>query len=387
MFSSWNLWLINQNQIRINDTMALIDVISIEANDQELVSKFSSNNLRLGSQLVVHPAQTAFFIHGGTICDEFTSGTYTLRNEELPILNKLVNIPFGSESPFKAEVWFINQLHKLDIKWGTTQPIQLEDPRYNIIVPVRAYGQYGMRISNPRTFLEMLVGNLTSFSTDKIEQYFKGKIVMQLSSFIAQKIANDNVSILDINIQLPDMSFYCQQQLNKSICNYGIELVDFTIMSVNVPEKDPSIQRLKEAKDLAARLKVTGRDVYQMERSFDVLETAAGNTGAGGQMMAMGAGLGAGVGVGTTIGNMAGQMINTNPVAPPPIVGYYAYVNGRQLPNQTPQQIASMFQQGTITADTLIWKAGMADWLPLSQVPELASLLNQQTPPPVPAKN
>ncbi|MGM9745370.1 MAG: SPFH domain-containing protein [Paludibacteraceae bacterium] len=367
--------------------MALIDVISIEANDQELVSKFSSNNLRLGSQLVVHPAQTAFFVHGGTICDEFTSGTYTLRNEELPILNKLVNIPFGSESPFKAEVWFINQLHKLDIKWGTTQPIQLEDPRYNIIVPVRAYGQYGMRISNPRTFLEMLVGNLTSFSTDKIEQYFKGKIVMQLSSFIAQKIANDNVSILDINIQLPDMSFYCQQQLNKSICNYGIELVDFTIMSVNVPEEDPSIQRLKEAKDLAARLKVTGRDVYQMERSFDVLETAAGNTGAGGQMMAMGAGLGAGVGVGTTIGNMAGQMINTNPVAPPPIVGYYAYVNGRQLPNQTPQQIASMFQQGTITADTLIWKAGMADWLPLSQVPELASLLNQQTPPPVPAKN
>ncbi|MDD7528776.1 MAG: SPFH domain-containing protein [Bacteroidales bacterium] len=367
--------------------MALIDVISIEANDQELVSKFSSNNLRLGSQLVVHPAQTAFFIHGGTICDEFTSGTYTLRNEELPILNKLVNIPFGSESPFKAEVWFINQLHKLDIKWGTTQPIQLEDPRYNIIVPVRAYGQYGMRISNPRTFLEMLVGNLTSFSTDKIEQYFKGKIVMQLSSFIAQKIANDNVSILDINIQLPDMSFYCQQQLNKSICNYGIELVDFTIMSVNVPEEDPSIQRLKEAKDLAARLKVTGRDVYQMERSFDVLETAAGNTGAGGQMMAMGAGLGAGVGVGTTIGNMAGQMINTNLVAPPPIVGYYAYVNGRQLPNQTPQQIASMFQQGTITADTLIWKAGMADWLPLSQVPELASLLNQQTPPPVPPKN
>ena len=75
--------------------MALIDVISIEANDQELVSKFPSDNLRLGSQLVVHPAQTAFFVHGGTICDEFTSGTYTLRNEELPILNKFVNIPFG----------------------------------------------------------------------------------------------------------------------------------------------------------------------------------------------------------------------------------------------------------------------------------------------------
>lgn len=362
--------------------MALIDVITIEANDQELVSKFPSDNLRIGSQLVVHPAQTAFFVHGGKICDEFTSGTYTIKNEELPVLNQLVNIPFGSNSPFKAEVWFINQLHKLDIKWGTTRPMQLEDPRYNIIVPVRAYGQYGIKVATPRTFLETLVGNLTSFSTDKIEQYFKGKITMQLSALIAQKIAIDKVSILDINTQLIEMSAYCQQQLNQSISNYGIELLDFTIMSINVPEEDPSIQRLKEAKDLAARINVTGRDVYQMERSFDVLETAAGNTGAGGQMMAMGAGLGAGVGVGSTIGGIAGQMINTNPNTPPPISNYFVFVNGQQIPNQTKQMIMTMLQQGTINGDTLVWKTGMDNWLPLSQIPELANLV-QQAPPPV----
>lgn len=370
--------------------MALIDVISIESNDQELVAKFPSDDLRLGSQLVVHPAQTAFFVHGGKICDEFTAGTYTLKNEELPILNKLINLPFGGDSPFKAEVWFISQLHKLDIKWGTTQPMQLEDPRYKIIVPVRAYGQYGFRVATPRTFLETLVGNMTAFSSDKVEQYFKGKIVMQLSALIAQKIAKDNVSILDVNTQLIDMSAFCQQQLNQSFAKYGIELVDFNIMSVNVPEADPSLQRLKEAKDLAARLQVTGKDVYQMERSFDILETAAGNTGAGGQMMAMGAGLGAGVGVGSTIGSMAGQMINTNPVAPPPISQqqtYFVYVNGQQLANQTMQTISAMLQQGNINVDTLVWKAGMATWLPLSQVPELASLLNQQTPPPVPPQN
>lgn len=370
--------------------MALIDVISIESNDQELVAKFPSDDLRLGSQLVVHPAQTAFFVHGGKICDEFTAGTYTLKNEELPILNKLINLPFGGDSPFKAEVWFISQLHKLDIKWGTTQPIQLEDPRYKIIVPVRAYGQYGIKVATPRTFLETLVGNMTAFSADKVELYFKGKIVMQLSALIAQKIAKDIVSILDVNTQLIDMSSFCQQQLNQTFANYGIELVDFNIMSVNVPEEDPSLQRLKKAKDLAARLQVTGKDVYQMERSFDVLETAAGNTGAGGQMMAMGAGLGAGVGVGSTIGNMAGQMINTNPVAPPPISQqqtYFVYVNGHQLANQTAQTISAMLQQGVINADTLVWKAGMANWLPISQVPELASLLNQQTPPPVPPQN
>ena len=369
--------------------MALIDVITIESSDQELVAKFPSDDLRLGSQLVVHPAQTAFFVHGGKICDEFTAGTYTLKNEELPLLNKLINLPFGSDSPFKAEVWFISQLHKLDIKWGTTQPMQLEDPRYKIIVPVRAYGQYGFRVATPRTFLETLVGNMTAFSSDKVEQYFKGKIVMQLSALIAQKIAKDNVSILDVYTQLIDMSAFCQQQLNQSFTQYGIELVDFNIMSVNVPEEDPSLQRLKDAKDLAARLQVTGRDVYQMERSFDVLETAAGNTGAGGQMMAMGAGFGAGVGVGGQFAQMA-QNINTNPVTPPPVMPlatYFLYVNGQQLPNQTPQNIAAMLQQGSINTDTLAWKAGMATWLPLSQIPELAGILNQQTPPPVPPQN
>ena len=369
--------------------MALIDVITAEFRENQLVSKFPSDNLRLGSQLIVHPAQTAFFVHGGKICDEFTAGTYTLKNEELPLLNKLVNIPFGGDSPFKAEVWFVSQVHKMDIKWGTTQPMQLEDPRYGIIVPVRAFGQYGIKIATPRAFLETLVGNMTVFSAEKIEQYFKGKIIMYLTSLIAQKIATDNVSLLDVNTQLMDMSSYCQNLLNQQFAQYGIELVDFNIMSINMPEDDPSLQRLKEAKDLAARLKVTGKDIYQMERSFDVLETAAGNTGAGGQMMAMGAGLGAGLGVGNQFANLA-QNINTNPVAPPPIPQqslYYLYVNGQQIPNQTVQSIIGMLQQGMIDANTLAWKAGMATWLPLSQIPELVALLSQQTPPPVPPQN
>ena len=233
-------------------------------------------------------------------------------------------------------------------------------------------------------FILILPGQVIGSS--ELSPDFKGKIVMQLSALIAQKIAKDNVSILDVNTQLIELSAFCQQQLNQSFAQYGIELVDFNIMSVNVPEEDPSLQRLKEAKDLAARLQVTGRDVYQMERSFDVLETAAGNTGAGGQMMAMGAGLGAGVGIGGQFAQMA-QNINTNPVAPPPVMlqtTYFLHVNGQQLPNQTSQTISAMLQQGTINADTLVWKAGMATWLPLSQMPELAGILNQQTPPPVP---
>ena len=126
--------------------MNLVDVIKCEVNDKELVYKFSPENLRLGSQLVVYPTQTAFFVKGGVILDEFICGTYTLKTENIPLLGKLINLPFNGQTPFKAEVWFINQIAILDCKWGTASPIQIEDPKYGIIVPIRAFGQYGFKI-------------------------------------------------------------------------------------------------------------------------------------------------------------------------------------------------------------------------------------------------
>ncbi|MDH8700926.1 membrane protease subunit (stomatin/prohibitin family) [Dysgonomonadaceae bacterium PH5-43] len=367
--------------------MALIDVVKCEVHDEEFVYKFPSDDLRIGTQLVVYPAQTAFFIKGGKVLDEFQSGTYTLKSENIPLLNKLINLPFGSNSPFKAEVWFINQISKLDIKWGTPTPIQLEDPRYNVIVPVRAFGQYGFKIKDPRLFLETLIGNMTSFTAEKIEQYFKGKVLAQLSALISQKIAQDGVSILDINAHLIDMSEYCNFQLCKIFDKYGIEVIEFSFMSINAPEDDPSIVKLKEAKDFAARLKITGKDGYQMERSFDVMEAAAQNEGGG--MMNIGAGLGAGLGVGTQMGNMFTQTMNTNPATPPPLPQeptYFLYFNNQQQGGFNSQAVQTLISQGQVNADTLIWKQGMPNWAKISTLSEFVNLFGgQQMPPPIPS--
>ena len=361
--------------------MAIIDVVKWEVNQHEFCHKFPSQDLRIGSQLVVNTAQTAIFVRGGQILDEFTAGTYTLKTENLPLLNKLINIPFGGDSPFQAEVWFVNQITRMDLKWGTPQPIQLEDPKYSIIVPVRAFGQYGIKVTNPRQFLESLIGNMSSFTADSIDNYFKGKLITNLTSTIAKKIIQDQISILDINTQLVELSEYCNNEINKTFEKYGISLVEFAIMSVNVPQDDPSFVKLKEAKSTRARMNVAGRDVYQMERSFDVLEKAASNEGGGMQMM----GVGMGLGFGNTIGSVAGQMINTNPVAPPPVPSetpWFVYVNGQQLGGQTMAHISAMLANGSIDGNTLVWKPGMANWANLSSIPELAGLI--VTPPPIP---
>jgi len=364
--------------------MALIDVVKCNINDTEFVYKFPSDDLRLGTQLVVYTAQTAFFVKGGKVLDGFQSGTHTLKSENIPLLNKLINLPFGSKSPFKAEVWFINQISKLDIKWGTPTPIQLEDPRYGIIIPVRAFGQYGIKVKEPRLFLETLIGNMTSFTSEKIEQYFKGKVLSQLSSLISQKIAQSNVSILDINAHLVEMSEFSNTQLNYTFNKYGIEVIEFSYISINVSQDDPSIVKLKEAKDLAARMKITGRDVYQMERSFDVMQAAAKNEGGG--MMNIGAGLGAGLGVGAQMGTMFQQNMNTNPITPPPPPQepiYFLYLNEQQQGGFNFQTVVNMIRQRQVNTDTFIWKQGMPDWSEIITLQEFTNTFSGQIPPPI----
>ncbi len=366
--------------------MALIDVVKWEVNQKEFCHKFPSNDLRIGTQLVVYPAQTAFFVKGGKILDAFESGTYTLKAENLPLLNKIINFPFGGNSPFQAEVWFVNQITKLDLKWGTPTPINLEDPKYSIIVPVRGFGQYGIKIADPKLLLETLIGNMSSFTTDDIYSYFKGKLVSRLSQTISQKITRDGISILDINSYLVDISEYCNEEINKSFVKYGISLVDFAIMSINVPQEDPSFIKLKEAKATAAQLKIQGKDVYQMQRSFDVLEKAAANEGIGASQIM---GIGVGMGLSGVMGGMAHQTINTNPapaVTAPPVPqepAWFVYVNGQQIGGQTFSNLAAMKAHGQISEDTLVWKPGMANWQTIASTPELAGLINS-TPPPMP---
>jgi membrane protease subunit (stomatin/prohibitin family) len=367
--------------------MAIIDVVKYQANVNEFVYKFPSEDLRFGTQLVVSVSQTAFFVKGGKILDQYESGTYTLKSENIPILNKVINLPFGSTSPFKAEVWYVNLISKMDIKWGTSTPIQLEDPKYGVIVPVRAYGQYGFKIINARLFLETLIGNMTTFTGDKVSEYFKGKVLSLLTGIISSKLNQDKVSILEINTFLGEMSDFALGKLNLDFNKFGIELVNFNFISINVPEDDPSFMKLKESKDLAAKVKITGRDIYQMDRSFDVLDKAAQNEGGGvGNLMGAGIGLGIGLGVGNQMGNVA-STINTNtPISPPPppqiVTEFFILINNQQNGPFSLDKIKELIVNGAVKKDSLVWKVGMVNWDKAENQIELVSLFSSVPPPP-----
>jgi membrane protease subunit (stomatin/prohibitin family) len=189
--------------------------------------------------------------------------------------------------------------------------------KYNLMVPVRAFGQYGIRIVDSKKFLMKLVGTVTRFDVDTLSEYFKGTFTTRIKTEIANLIIKQGQSILEASTQLEVLSNELQQSLEKDVSEYGVTLAQFNVHSINVPENDPAVITLKAALAKKAEMGIVGF-TYQQERSFDVMETAAGNEGNAGSVMGAGMGVGMGLGIGAPMGQAYGQMASQMHVSASP---------------------------------------------------------------------
>jgi membrane protease subunit (stomatin/prohibitin family) len=300
-----------------SEQMALIDVVKWDNPGDLLAWKHPNSELSTATQLIVNESQEALFFVGGQRADTFTAGRHTLSTNNIPILGKLINLPFGGDSPFAAEVWFVNRTIALDIKWGTSTPIQLEDPQYSVVVPVRAFGQFGIQIEDAGKFVTKLVGAASSFDRATLQSHFQGILMARLKTAVASAIIKASIGVLEIATEVMNLSKLVEQEVTPEFAEYGVAFKSFRIISINVPEEDESYQMLKQAKANTARRKIEGIS-YQQERTFDVMETAAGNEGgATGAFIGAGMGIGMGMGVGAQAGQMMGQMNQSGAPAMP----------------------------------------------------------------------
>ena len=295
--------------------LSVIDLVKWDGSPNLLAWKYPSQELSTWTQLIVNESQEAFVVRGGVYDGPFGAGRHTLTTENLPGLRGLLGLPFGGKSPFTAEVWYVNRLTNLDVKWGTPDPIQLQDPRFQVMVPVRAFGQYGVRTEDSKRFLLKLVGTVSSFDVDTLNDYFRGIFITRIKTGIANAIIKQGLSVLEVSTQLDSLSQALKQSLSPDMAEYGVALSQFNIQSINVPEDDPAVMTLKAALAKRAEMGIVGYS-YQQERSFDVLQTAAGNEGTAGSVMGAGIGMGMGFGLGAPIGQAYGQMATEMRVAP-----------------------------------------------------------------------
>lgn len=294
--------------------MAIIDRIKYDGpsnGSQWLIYKYPSEKFVLGSQLIVNQGQEALFFKGGEALDLFGPGTHTLSTGNLPILNTLVNLPFGGKTPFTAEVYYINKTVNMDMKWGTSNQIPLEDPKYGLIINIGARGQYGITITDSRLFVSKIIGAMQNGHTVNhilVMRYFNGMINSKIKAVTAQYMINKRISFLEITSYLTELSDAFKEQLDDEFERFGIELTHFYCVSIAPkPDDYKKLQGYKE--DMAL-----GAEFYKTRRSLDIMEKMADNPNSGG-MASAGIGVGMGMGIAGQVSNLftgIGNTVNPN---------------------------------------------------------------------------
>lgn len=294
--------------------MAILNVIRFDGlkNRDWLIYKYPSEELVMGSQLIVQEGQAAIFVKGGSVADVFYPGTYSLSTNNLPILKSLVNLPFGGKTPFSAEIYFINTAVKLDINWGTSDPIQLIDPKYYVKLRVRAFGQMGMRVSDIVTLFKEVIGSMQKndiVKFDKIKEYYRGILVIKVKSAIADAIITNGISALEISVKLESLSNEVKEKIMPEFEKYGFTIANFYIQSINFPDED--FEKINKILENKAEFELMGDERYATKRSFDIYEGAANNkNGVAGAFAAGGIGIGASMGMGSMMNQTVGNPIH-----------------------------------------------------------------------------
>ena len=322
--------------------MAIIDVIKYEGENSTFIWKHPSEDFSTKSQLIVHESQEAVFFKDGKALDIFSAGKYTLNTGNIPILSKLVNIPFGGESPFHCEVYFINKTEQMAIRWGTDSRVQYIEPTYKFPLSIGASGEMSLSVADAKKLLINLVGTEGVLDRQKLVSYFRAVLMTKVKTYMAQTMRQNAISIFEIDERLEEFSYDLKEKLAPDFLEYGINLTRFFVTTVVKPEGDSQYEKFKDLyfrqyADIAeAKLKqqtaiidaqteaqkvvidsqaqATKRAqegyTYQQERGFDVAQDAARNE-ASGQFANMGIGLGMMAGVGGGIANMVGGAVNT----------------------------------------------------------------------------
>ncbi|MBI9060713.1 MAG: SPFH domain-containing protein [Marinilabiliaceae bacterium] len=301
----------------------LTSVLKWEDSNPDLFAwKHPEVDFNTKTRLIVTDSQEAIFRHNGQGHDIFAPGKYTLNTENLPLLNKLIKIPYGGASPFSAEVWFINKVANLNVGWGTQNSLTTEDPELNIAAKVKAYGQFGIKVDDPKKFLDQLVGTVPDFTADKLKEYFRAVLLQQFQVAFQQALFVNNISLLRVTAFLNIITEQVEKLVKPKFEEFGVRFFNFAIENVSLDSSSENELReiKKERADIdtqALKQQKLGYS-YQQDRSFDVMQSAAENEGGdngGGlrnDMMGMGIGTAMGMGMGQAMNNMMGSVMNPN---------------------------------------------------------------------------
>jgi membrane protease subunit (stomatin/prohibitin family) len=246
-----------------------------------------SADIKFGAQLIVQESQEAVFFKDGKAMDTFGPGRYTLTTNNIPIITRILTIPW-EKSPFTAQVYYVGKQTFIDQKWGTRQPITVRDRDFGI-VRLRSFGKYSFRVTDAATLLNTLVGTQGKYTTDEIGAFLRDLIVSRLTDLLGTL----QIGMLDLPAKFDEIAAGTRAKLGEDFGKYGLELADFFVNAITPPEE---VQKAIDARSsMGAIGDLRAFTMYQAANSMAKMAEQGGAGGIGGN--AMGLGMGAGFGM------------------------------------------------------------------------------------------
>ena len=262
----------------------LLEIIQWQDDSRDTISWLfpdEDKEIKNGAQLIVRESQLAQFVYLGQYGDTFFPGKHTLVTDNIPVLSRLKGWKYGFESPFKADVYYINTRLFTGNKWGTANPIMMRDADFGI-VRVRAYGTYDFKVVDPKVFLREVAGTDTNFRLDEFADTMRSRLV----SMFSDSLGAAKIPVVGLVGRYGELGDALLNVINPKIREkYGLELGSFLIENVSVPPE------VEQAIDKRAAMSTLGNlnDYVKYQMGQSVAQPGGAGGGAGGPMeMAMG---------------------------------------------------------------------------------------------------
>src|SRR4051812_14895932 len=211
----------------------LIDIVEwIDDTRDTMVYRFAryDNEIKYGAKLVVRESQVAAFVNEGRLADVYHPGTYTLETQNMPILSTLRGWKYGFSSPFKAEVYFVSTRAFTGRKWGTKNPIMLRDAEFGP-VRLRAFGTYGIKVSDPATFLKQFVGTDGRFTVDELGDQLRDMVVARFTDILGES----KIPALDLAANQDELGKFVSDRMKADFSPFGLEIVALVVENISLP--------------------------------------------------------------------------------------------------------------------------------------------------------
>lgn len=231
-----------------------ISVIKYEGDNETFVWKHPIEDFNTGSVLIVHESQEAVFFMNGQALDSFGPGKHILETSNIPVLKKLHNLPAGQQSPFHAEIYFINKTVQMNMFWGTSDRIKFIEPITGAPIDIGASGEMSVQVTDGRKLIIKLVGTTGGISWDTKEGFtkslrscFRPLIQTVVKTNLASIIKAEKLDILDIDEHLGILSEALREKVSAGFDEFGLGVPQFYITGIALPdENDPNFKIIRQ---------------------------------------------------------------------------------------------------------------------------------------------